>query len=68
MLNTVSNIKVGKSPQPNNLLINENVTWEIYENKFFKRTNVFKKIKKKFNFPKNEEIQELKQNIDIKVD
>ena len=43
VLNTILNIKQGKVPAPNNIVMNENVTREIYENNFFKKVNVFKK-------------------------
>lgn len=42
-LNSYINIKIGKDPQPNQLIVNENVTREIYENKFYKKVNIFKK-------------------------
>ena len=41
VLNTILNIKQGKLPAPNTLIVNENVTREIYENDFFKKSNVF---------------------------
>ena len=41
VLNTILNIKQGKLPGPNSLIVNENVTREIYETDFFKKSNVF---------------------------
>lgn len=41
-LNTFINVKMGKEPEPNSLTVNENVTREIYKNKFFKKVNIFK--------------------------
>lgn len=45
VLNTILNIKQGKLPAPNTLIVNENVTREIYENNFFKKVNLFHKKK-----------------------
>lgn len=45
VLNTILNIKQGKLPGPNSLIVNENVTREIYETDFFKKSNVFHKKK-----------------------
>lgn len=45
VLNTILNIKQGKLPAPNTLIVNENVTREIYENNFFKKVNIFHKKK-----------------------
>ena len=42
-LNSFINIRMGKDPEPNSLSVNENVTREIYKNKFFKKANVFGK-------------------------
>lgn len=45
VLNTILNIKQGKQPSANTLIVNENVTREIYENNFFKKSNLFPKQK-----------------------
>ena len=42
-LNSFINIKMGKEPEQNSLSVNENVTRETYENKFYKKVNVFTK-------------------------
>lgn len=42
-LNSFINIRMGKDPEPNTLNVNENVTREIFKNKFFKKVNVFGK-------------------------
>lgn len=42
-LNSFINIRMGRDPEPNTLNVNENVTREIFKNKFFKKVNVFGK-------------------------
>ena len=41
-LNSFMNMKLGKEPEPNTMVVNENVTRQIFKNKFFKKMNRFK--------------------------
>lgn len=42
-MNTMVDAKLGKPVQANNVTVNENVTREVYKDKFFKKVNVFKR-------------------------
>lgn len=42
-LNSFMNMKLGKEPEPNTMVVNENVTRQIFKNKFFKKMNRFKR-------------------------
>ncbi len=59
-LNSYINIKMGKEPEPNSLFVNENVTREIYENKFYKKVNTFRKHQIFFN-----ELEEIEDSNNI---
>lgn len=42
-MNTMVDAKLGKPVQANNVTVNENVTREVYKDKFFKKVNVFRR-------------------------
>ena len=41
-MNTLVDLKLGKTIKQNSVMVNENVTREIYKDKFYKKVNVFK--------------------------
>ena len=49
VLNSFMNIRMGKKIEPNSLVVNENVTREIFNNKFFKKVNSYDKRKLDFS-------------------